>query len=322
MMPNQLWAILLHFGCNMWRKEGSFNCHLKDEEESIYRDFLYTDKETWEKVTSFLPSCGINTVLIDMGEGVQYDSHPELAVKGSWTKDEFREELNRLRSLGLTPLPKFNFSAGHNAFMKEHAYTVGTDRYNQVCCDLISEVCDLFNRPEFFHLGLEEEDMESQGSQPVAFVRPPYKKTADALVLFEACRKNGVRPWIWVDPDTIKGFGGEDAFQNNVPKDVLISNWYYGIIKDSADICQTNERAALYQKIGQWGYEQVPTASTWSWYLNAKQTMRFCKQHVESSSIRGFMTAPWLFTVPNNYYGLINDAFVFGNAKKDIFGEG
>ena len=118
MMPNQLWAILLHFGCNMWRKEGSFNCHLKDEEESIYRNFLYTDKETWEKVTSFLPSCGINTVLIDMGEGVQYDSHPELAVKGSWTKDEFREELNRLRSLGLTPLPKFNFSAGHNAFMK------------------------------------------------------------------------------------------------------------------------------------------------------------------------------------------------------------
>ena len=33
------------------------------------------------------------------------------------------------------------------------------------------------------------------------------------------------------------------------------------------------------------------------------------------------MTAPWLFTVPNNYYGLLNDAFVFGNAKKDIFGE-
>ena len=36
----------------------------------------------------------------------------------------------------------------------------------------------------------------------------------------------------------------------------------------------------------------------------------------------GFMTAPWLHCVPNQYYGLLNDAFVFGNAKKDIYGEG
>ena len=42
---------------------------------------------------------------------------------------------------------------------------------------------------------------------------------------------------------------------------------------------------------------------------------------MQPDSIRGYMTAPWLFTVPNNYYGLLNDAFVFGNAKKDIFGE-
>jgi hypothetical protein len=33
------------------------------------------------------------------------------------------------------------------------------------------------------------------------------------------------------------------------------------------------------------------------------------------------MTAPWLFCVPNKYYGLLNDAFVFGNARKDIFVE-
>ena len=317
----QMWSILLHFGSNMWRKKGAMNSEYKDEEESIYRDFFYTDWETWRKVTEFLPSCGINTVLIDMGEGVCYDRHPELAVRGSWSKAAFRQELNRLRGLGLTPLPKCNFSAGHNAWMKDHAYTVGTDHYNEVCCDLISEIIDLFDTPAFFHLGLEEEDYPSQRSQPVAFVRPPYKKTADALVLFDACRRKGVRPWIWVDPDTIAGFGGEEAFCANIPKDVLLSNWYYGIIKDSEDVCQTNENAALYQKIGQWGYEQVPTVSTWSWYLNAKQTMRFCRRHVQPDSIRGYMTAPWLFTVPNNYYGLLNDAFVFGNAKKDIFGE-
>ena len=322
MRSNKIWAILLHLGCNMWRKDDPVTGANKDEEESIYRDFLYTDKETWQKVIDFLPSCGINTVLIDMGEGVQYDSHPELAVKGSWPKAEFRQELDRIRSLGLTPLPKFNFSAGHNAFLQEHAYTVGTDHYNQVCKDLIEEVIDLFDTPEFFHLGMEEEDMASQKNQPVAMIRPPYTKTADSLFLFDVCRSHGVRPWIWVDPHTIESYGGEEAFRDNIPKDVLLSNWYYGIIKNSADVCQTNPNAALHQKIGQWGFEQVPTVSTWSWYLNDKQTMRFCADHVEPESLRGFMTAPWLFSVPNNYYGLLNDAFVFGNAKQDIFGEG
>ena len=136
------------------------------------------------------------------------------------------------------------------------------------------------------------------------------------------CRRHGVRPWIWVDPDTIEGYGGEESFRNNIPKDVLLSNWYYSIIKNSDDVCTTNKHAALYQKIGQWGFEQVPTSSTWSWYLSSKQTMRFCLNHVAAESLRGFMTAPWLHCVPNQYYGLLNDAFVFGNAKKDIYGEG
>jgi hypothetical protein len=266
----------------MWRKYNPVIDANKDDEGSIYREYLYTDKETWQKVIDFLPSCGINTVLIDMGEGVQYDSHPELTVKGSWTKEEFRAELARIRSLGLTPLPKFNFSAGHNAFLQEHAYTVGTDHYNQVCKDLIEEVIELFDTPEFFHLGMEEEDLESQLTQPVAMIRPPYVKTADSLFLFDVCRSHGVRPWIWVDPNTIESYGGEEAFRNNIPKDVLLSNWYYGIIKNKSDVCETNKNAALYQKIGQWGYEQIPTVSTWSWYLNDKQTMRFCAEHVAS----------------------------------------
>ena len=320
MAEKKMWAVLLHLGCNMWRKAGAVNTEFKDEEEAIYRDFLYTDKETWRKTIDFLPSCGIDTVLIDMGEGVQYESHPELAVKGSWSKAEFRQELDRIRSLGLTPLPKFNFSAGHNAWMKDHAYTIGTEYHNQVCKELIEEVIELFDRPKFFHLGLEEEDLESQSSQPVAMVRSSLRKTSDSLFLFDVCRNKGVRPWIWVDANTIAGFGGEETFKANIPKDVLLSNWYYGIIKNQPGSPVT-PAALLYQKIGQWGYDQVPTVSTWSWHLNAKQTMRYCKENVNNNSLLGYMTAPWLFTVPNNYYGLLNDTFVFGKAKEAIYPE-
>jgi hypothetical protein len=57
--------------------------------------------------------------------------------------------------------------------MKEHAYTVGTDHYNQVCKDLMEEVIELFDTPPFFHLGMEEEDIKNQSGEPIAMVRPP-----------------------------------------------------------------------------------------------------------------------------------------------------
>ena len=64
MRNEKMWAFMIQLGNNMWDKKGRQTVYRKDEEESIYRDFLYTDRETWEKVTAFLPSCGINTVLI------------------------------------------------------------------------------------------------------------------------------------------------------------------------------------------------------------------------------------------------------------------
>jgi hypothetical protein len=44
-----------------------------------------------------------------------YPSHPELAVKGSWSPEKMKSELARLRALGLEPIPKRNFSASHDA---------------------------------------------------------------------------------------------------------------------------------------------------------------------------------------------------------------
>ena len=154
MTSKKMWAVLLHLGSNMWCKEGYEGEY--DYEKPYYMDSLRCDMEIWRKVTDFLPSCGINTLVIDMGEAVILDSHPELAVKGSLTKAEFKEELNRLRALGLTVLPKFNFSCAHNAWLKDYAYMVGTETYYRVCEDVLRETIELFDKPEFFHLGLEE----------------------------------------------------------------------------------------------------------------------------------------------------------------------
>ena len=275
MANKKMWAFMIQLGNNMWDKKGRQTPYIKDEEESIYRDFLYTDKEIWNEITAFLPSCGINTLLIDMGEGIRLDSHPELAVEGSWSKEEFRKELQRLRSLGLTPIPKYNFSCGHNAWLQEYAYMVGTETYDHVCRDIVEEVIALFDTPEFFHLGLEEEDYANQRSQPVAVIRNPAKKIQDATALFDICRSHGVRPWIWCNYVCIDSYGGEEAFRAAIPKDVLISNWFYGFVPSDPTTYGENQSLALYTKLGQWGYEQMPTSSTYGSHLSSKMTMKY-----------------------------------------------
>ena len=317
----EIWAYLIHLGTNCWRQKGQASSRFRDEEDAIYRDKLYCDKETWNKVTAFLPTCGINTLLIDVADAVQYERHPELAVEGAWTKAELKEELARLRMLGLNPIPKCNFSCGHDAWLGEYSYMVGTEAYNQCCKDIVEELIEVFDTPAFFHLGLEEEDAVNQSNQSVIVVRSVEKKTEDALFLFDVCRSKGVRPWIWIDNGTINAFGGAEAFCANIPKDVLLSNWYYNQVRNEPDVMEKNKAAKLYKDCGDWGYEQVPTSSTWCWHLNSKETMRFCQKHVDPASIKGFMTAPWQFTVPKKYYALLNDAFTFGNAKADIYGE-
>jgi len=55
----------------------------------------------------------MNMVIIDLGEFPVYPSHPELALPGSRSPDWIRGEVRRLKSLGLEPIPKLNFSAAH-----------------------------------------------------------------------------------------------------------------------------------------------------------------------------------------------------------------
>ena len=75
-------ANLLHLGHAMWDKPaGPLECE---------------DAE-WRFLTDRMAAKGYNMVLIDLGEGVCYESHPEISVKGAWSKDKLAAELSRLR---------------------------------------------------------------------------------------------------------------------------------------------------------------------------------------------------------------------------------
>lgn len=313
----KIWAYLIHLGSNMWTKKEKTLTGIRHEEDFTYKDRMFCQKDVWRDVTEFLPTCGINTLVIDIGEGLRLDSHPEIAIEGAWTKEEMQKELIRLRELGLTPIPKFNFSCGHDAWMGEYAYMVGTKKYYDFCRDIIEETIELFDIPPFFHLGLEEEDYEAQEKNYIAVVRTPPKKTEDALFLFDICLSKGVRPWIWAD---FQSYGGVKIFAERIPKDAMVSTWAYGMIRDGYSMEQYGEDVRMMKQVEELGYELIPACSTWSWHLNAKDTMLFCKKQISESCLAGFMMAPWMLTIEKKYYAHLNAAYTFYHARNDIFG--
>ena len=317
MINEKIWAFLIHLGSNMWAKKGTRwgrNIHIED---FGYKETMFCDKAVWTKVVDFLPSCGINTLVIDIGEGLLLDSHPEIAVPGAWTKDELRTELDRIRALGITPIPKYNFSCRHNAWMGNWAYLVGQPEYYDFCRDIIEEVVDLFGTPELFHLGFEEEIATDE--HEINVCRSLKKKLEDANFLYNVLRNKGVRPWVWLDETQLHN--GWDDFEKETPKDVLISTWYYGTIHDTGDISKVDKQAYYIKELDDRGYEQIPTSSTWGWHCNSKDTMNFCKMYCDKGTVIGHMTASWMLTTERKLYALLNDAHTFGWARRDIYGD-
>ena len=317
MMKNErIWAFLIHLGSNMWAKKGTTWGRKLHIEEFGYKDEMFCDRKVWKQVVDFLPSQGFNTLVIDLGEGLLLDSHPEIATRGAWTKAELKEEILRLRDMGITCIPKYNFSTRHNAWMGEWAYRVGSPDYYAMCRDIIEEVIDLFDTPEFFHLGLEEEVPKQNDA--INICRSPERKTADALELIEVCKGKGTRPWIWLDVD---GFGGWKSFCERIPKDVLISTWHYGIIPNTGRPEDAPKEAYYIKELDEYGYQQIPTSSSRQYHLNSKETMIFGNDFCKNGTIIGYMTASWYLTCERRLYALLNDAYTFSWARRDVFGE-
>ena len=78
-----IWALLLHLGYRMWGDE---------KKDAKLPDRLFCDDATWRRVIDRMAEVGMNTVVVDVGEGIVLPSHPELAVKGSWTPEKMVKE--------------------------------------------------------------------------------------------------------------------------------------------------------------------------------------------------------------------------------------
>ncbi len=258
-------------------------------------DHLRFDENVWRSITGRMAEVGMNMVVIDLGEAIKYPSHPELWVDGSWEIDRFRRELARLRALGIEPIPKMNFSAAHDTWLNEYERMLSTETYFKVCADLIRDVAEIFDHPRFLHLGYDEETTAHQSKYKYCAVRQGELWWHDFLWFVRETEKNGMRPWIWSD----YVWHHPDLFYSRMPKSVLQSNWYYGAEFDTAKLGEfAAKRVKTYDDLDKAGFDQVPTGSNWSNDDNFHGTVDYCRRVCSPERLKGFLMAPWYFTLP------------------------
>lgn len=306
---DKIWGCLLHLGTNMW-----LDYMPADKPEIGFDPFLRFDEDVWNASIDKMVEQELNLIIIDVADGVQYESHPEISVKNAWSPQKLRNELDRLRKMGIEPIPKLNFSACHDAWMGVYSRMVSTKKYYEVCRDLIAEVCDIFDTPRFFHLGMDEENAGNQWNYRYVVVRQNDLWWGDLYFLIGEVEKHGSRPWIWAD----YMWHYPDEFFKKMPKSVVQGNWYYEESFDEKTAKKDWIKALkAYEDLEKHGYDQIPTGSSFFNHdENMLGTVKYTKKYIADERLMGFLQIPWKMTLEKNRDDILKGIEQIGAAKK------
>lgn len=305
---NLLWVNFFEFSYNNYTEKMPdwFNYHNNNELQ--YQPYLRWDQNLWEDLTNQIAAAGGNAVLLHLGDGIKYDSHPEIAVEGAWTPGELKAEIKRLKAMGIDLYPMLNFSSAHDLWLGKYHRMVSTPEYYAVCEDLIAEVAAIFDHPTYFSLGYDEETFGHQRWYEYAVVRQDDLWWRDFLWFVDQVEKHGCRNWIWSD----KIWDHNDEFLARMPKSVIQSNWYYpenfdldvDLERAKANGIEIREPAAgaertkttplrAFLELERGGFDQIPAGSIDVSPDNFAGNVRFAQQHLPCSRTLGFMQTYW-----------------------------
>ncbi len=301
----KMWGILVHLSYHMWQTKF---------------ETLPFDDDTWTYILEKSKESGFNTIVLDCGDGIQYATHPEISMNGAWSRTRVRREVARAKEMGINLIPKLNFSTGHKMWLHEYERMISTPPYYRLCNDLIHEVYELFDHPEYIHLGMDEEIDWVCAKDEFVVYRKGELFWHDLRYLFDCVHDTGAKPWIWADPL----FEHTEEFMKRIdPEEVLLSPWYYNAFheehftpiekweKDPGDgadgeikfIEQIPQKVKIREcaaKFMEKGYSYVPTGSVY-WhndYNMPEMVEYFEKGAPKREQIVGYITAPWVTTRP------------------------
>ena len=218
MANEKIWSFFMYLSTHMWDDE--FCRPRAPYLAPKYKECNEIDVGVWDRTMQFLAERKYNMVIVDVGDGIKFESHPEICAPDAWDKDFLKKKLDEMRAIGLEPIPKLNFSCAHNTWMKKYRRMVSTPEYYQFTSDVIREVCEVFGNPRFIHLGLDEERAGITDFREALHVRGTELWWHDAYLLFAEAEKNGARPWVWSD----YFWNHPDIFAERMPKIIPINN--------------------------------------------------------------------------------------------------
>jgi len=289
-----MWANFAQLGSNMWNEPGNTRSRENRSTPCASDTFLF-DKESWDTYINYQKEKGVNTLLVDVGEAMRYESHPEIAIPGAWTHEQMRAEVERLQGMGFEVIPKLNFSTCHDVWLGVYARMISTPVYYEVCRDIIKDVCDVF-KPRFLHLGMDEETAANQRFRNIAIVRQYDLWWHDLQYLVDCVERNNVRAWVWSDPLWHK----QEEYLNKMPKTVLQSNWFY---RNYFENPEEPFKSYLYafDVLDQHGYEQIPTGSNCFCDDNFLGLTKYCTEHLDESRFLGMLQTTWERVAPGKW---------------------
>lgn len=306
-------SLLLHLGRNMWCDYPSVlmgENYIEGSKTLVRKPFtnmVWTD-ERWRYTVDYAAKAGINMIVIDLGEGLFYPSHPEFAIEGTWSVEKMREEIAYMNSLGIEAIPKLNFSTTHNGWMCDYTHMVSSQPYYRMCEEVISDVMEIFGHPRFFHIGMDEEraTFQDEGNYQYVCARKGEYWWQDFLHIVREVEKHGARAWMWSD----YGWSNEEFFER-CPKSVIQQNWFYDESYGGFDVetntTSDNRIVKAYHKLEEAGFDQVPCGSNWVGWKRRQlgigaddvigKLVQMCRKTVSKERLKGFMMAPWMLAM-------------------------
>ena len=167
-----------------------------------------------------MAQAGLNTLIIDVEDAVQYESHPELRRAYSAPMADYRRIVAHARRKGLTVIPKLNFAKGidlHNAWMSPYDEIPDTKPYFDHALMLVDELVK--GQPiRFFHIGMDEDD------------RSPARYQKVILKLHRELARRRLRTVMWADIGhwwTPVRNAKTRAVLPALPRDMVMMPWTY-----------------------------------------------------------------------------------------------
>ena len=337
-MQGKIWALMVHLS-------GDFSgMNAKKWMETPLTEYFHED--IWHKAVEDAAEAGMNTIVLEVIDGVKYDSHPEVSRPDAFSKEWMREQVKLCREKGIALIPKLNFSATHDMWLGEYARMLSTSTYYKVTKDLIEEVYELFDHPAYIHLGMDEEDNKHQLGRDFVVYRQGAQYMKDLRHLVDTVKSVGATPWIWTCPlfDMTEAFVKEFS-----PDEIVLSPWYYNAfrpehwtpVESRAEyVAYYNE--GMYKDMGikfveedpylvnfrnvtpgviEKGYKLIPCASVFNrcdW--NTYDLVEYFKNSCPDEQLLGYMTAPWVLTQPTEKaLTFYEESFRFLKEAKDAF---